>query len=278
MKVIFGGIMGILAWVAVLILPAYAGTMDDVINRGSLRIGIAQESFMPWIGRDPSGALLGYEIDVATDLARVLSVEPKFVEVPYAELQTRLSNGDVDVIVSGYTVTANRARSALFSKPYGNAEFWLVVDTKTLPDSAKDGNYDVEGYKVGVMAGTVSEELARGMFLKSTIVPLHDDTAVRDALDKGEVNAVVAPTPYPTYMMLRHPDRFAIGSDALFSTAQAIAVRPDSLRFINFIDSWITENEMNGRKQQAQEYWFGSLDWENRLSGDAAVTDEAKPQ
>ena len=58
MKVIFGGIMGILAWVAVLILPAYAGTMDDVINRGSLRIGIAQEFFMPWIGRDPSGALL----------------------------------------------------------------------------------------------------------------------------------------------------------------------------------------------------------------------------
>ena len=79
-------------------------------------------------------------------------------------------------------------------------------------------------------------------------------------------------------MMLRHPDRFAIGSDILFSTAQAIAVRPDSLRFINFIDSWITENEMNGRKQQAQDFWFGSLDWENRLSSDAAVTDEAKPQ
>jgi len=51
------------------------------------------------------------------------------------------------------------------------------------------------GYKVGIMADTVSEEHARGMFLKFTIVPLQDNATARDALDKGEVNAVVAPTP-----------------------------------------------------------------------------------
>ena len=89
---------------------------------------------------------------------------------------------------------------------------------------------------------------------------------------------LLRPPPYPTLMMLRHPDRFAVGSDALFSTAQAIAVRPDSLRFINFIDSWITENELKGRMHQAQDYRFGSLDWENRLSTQADETGEPQPK
>ena len=41
------------------------GTMDAVIDRGTLRIGIAEEDFLPWIGRDKAGKLLGFEVDVA---------------------------------------------------------------------------------------------------------------------------------------------------------------------------------------------------------------------
>jgi polar amino acid transport system substrate-binding protein len=258
-------IAGILALLTMLFTPTHADTMDDVIKRGTFRVGVAQESFLPWIGRGPSGSLFGYEIDVATDLARVLSVKPEFVEIPFSDLLSMLTNGNIDVIFSGYTITTDRARSVLFSKPYSWTEYWLVVDTSALPEGAKEGDYDAEGYKIGVMAGKVSEELALGMFVKSEIKSFYDEATARDALDKGEINAIVAPTPYPTFMMLRHPDRYAIGSDALFGTSQAIAVRIDSLRFVNFIDAWITENKVNGRNQQAQDYWFGSLDWESRL-------------
>ena len=74
-------------------------------------------------------------------------------------------------------------------------------------------------------------------FTKAEIVPFPDDETSRDALSKGEVGAIIAATPIPNFMMLAEPDRYAIGSEALFSSSEAVAVRPDSLRFVNFTTS-----------------------------------------
>ncbi|MBA5778560.1 transporter substrate-binding domain-containing protein [Stappia sp. F7233] len=254
--------------------PAVAGAMEDAVKRGSLRIGIAEEDFLPWIGRDADGNRIGFEVDVGQDLARVLGVTPDFVELPFDDLPYHLIAGDVDVIVSALSVTAARARTMLFSIPYGTTDYWLVVDKDTLPESAKDGEYDVAGYKVGVMAGSLAEIAAARFFKQAEIVPLADEGAARDALENSELNAIIVPSPYPTYMMERRPDRFLLGSDSLFSTSEAVAARPDSLRFINFVDAWITENRGNGRLDQAYDYWFGSTDWMDRLDKTLGESDE----
>ncbi len=263
-----------------LAMPAvsHADSMDDAIARGALRIGIAEETFLPWVGRDASGQIMGFDVDVALDLARVLAVEPQFVEFPFDDLLHHLSIGDVDVVISGLSVTAERARSVLFSIPYGDTDYWLVVDKDTLPPSADQGDYDVEGYKVGAMEGSLAETEAKRLFKKAEIIPLADEAAARDALEKRELNAIVVPTPYPTFMMLRAPERFLLGSDALFGTNQAVAVRPDALRFVNFINAWINENDANGRLQDARDYWFGSLDWMKRVDGEDEISDEATPE
>lgn len=243
-----------------------ADTMDAVIDRGTLRIGIAEEDFLPWIGRDKAGKLLGFEVDVGHDLARVLGVRPEFVETPFGDLLNGLVAGRFDVVVSAYSVTAERARLALFSIPYGQTDYYLLLDHNKLPKSASEGDYDVEGFKIGVIADTIGEDIAARSFTKAEIVPFPDDEASRDALSKGEVGAIIAATPIPNFMMLAEPDRYAIGSEALFGSSEAVAVRPDSLRFVNFIDAWIEENQANGRLQAAREYWFDTLEWEQRLS------------
>jgi polar amino acid transport system substrate-binding protein len=245
---------------------AQADTMDAVIDRGTLRIGIAEEDFLPWIGRDKAGKLLGFEVDVAHDLARVLGVKPEFVETPLGDLLNGLVAGRFDVIISAYSVTTERARLALFSVPYGQTDYYLLLDHNTVPKSAADGDYDVEGFKIGVIADTIGEDIAARSFTKAEIVPFPDDEASRDALSKGEVGAIIAATPIPNFMMLAEPDRYALGSEALYSSSEAVAARPDSLRFINFIDAWIEENRANGRLQAAREYWFDTLEWEERLS------------
>lgn len=250
------------------LLSARADTMDAAINRGSLRIGIAKEDFLPWIGRDKAGGLVGFEVDVAQDLARVLGVRPEFVETPFGDLLAELTSGRIDVIMSAYSITADRARSALFSVPYGQTDYYLLLDRNSLPESASKGDYDVEGYKIGVIADTIGEDIAARSFTKAEIVPFPDDNASREALSKGQVGAIIAATPIPNFMMMEEPDRYAIGSDPLYSSSEAVAVRPDSLRFVNFIDSWIEENTANGRLQAARAYWFDSLDWEVRVTGE----------
>lgn len=253
---------------ASLVRSVSAETMETVIQRGSLRIGIAAEDFFPWVGRDKAGKPVGFDVDIAQDLARALGVRPEFVETPFADLLAALSSGRVDAIISAYSITTDRARLALFSTPYGETDYYLLVDRKSLPESASEGDYDVAGFRVGVIAGTVEEDIAARSFMKAEIVRLPDDAASRDALVKGEVGGIIAATPIPNFMMLREPDRYAIGSDPLFSTSEAVAVRPDSLRFVNFIDAWLEANRANGRLRAAQDYWFDSLEWEGRVTGE----------
>ncbi len=253
---------------------ARADTMDTVIDRGTLRIGIAEEDFLPWIGRDKNGKLLGFEVDVAHDLARVLGVRPEFVETPFADLLNGMLAGRFDVIISAYSITTDRARLALFSTPYGQTDYYLLLDRNKLPPSAASGDYDVEGFKIGVIADTIGEDIAERSFTKAEIVPFADDNASREAISKGEVGAIIAATPIPNFMMLAEPDRYAIGSEALYSSSEAVAVRTDSLRFINFINAWIEENRTNGRLKAATDYWFDDLEWETRLSGDGEPVDK----
>lgn len=268
------GLAGALLLAMTLAGSAHADAMEDAIKRGSLRIGIAEENFLPWIGRSADGTLLGFEVDVGRDLAGVLGVDADFVELPFDDLSHHLLVGDIDVIVSAYSVTSERARSVLYSIPYGETDYWLVVDKNTLPEGADEGEYDVEGYKVGVMDDSIAETLAGRLFNQAEIVALADEAAARDAFEKGELNAIIVPTPYPTYIMLRKPDRFLLGSDSLFGTSEAVAVRPDSLRFVNFIDAWIVESQASGRLAEAREYWFGSFDWMDRLDESAGESDE----
>ncbi len=279
------GCMNVKAWLLSLLLvgsisiveasaPARADAMSDAINRGNLRVGIAAETLLPWVGRNKAGGLIGYEVDVARDVAAALGVNARFVEIPYASLQNHLLAGDVDVIISGFSVTAERAKTVLFSNTYGETDFWLVVDTKTLPAGADKGEYDVEGYKVGVLADTVSETQALNLFQKAEIVRLAGAPAARAALEAGQLNAIVVPTPYPTFMNLRYPDRFLVGSTSLFGTSQAMAVRTDSFRLLNFINAWIVERQANGWLGGARSYWFGSLKWLSRLDKEPGATDE----
>lgn len=271
---VIAGLAGAMLLTVSLAGSAHADAMEDAIKRGSLRIGIAEENFLPWVGRAADGSLLGFEIDVARDLAGVLGVDADFVELPFDDLTRHLLVGDIDVIVSAYSVTSERARSVLYSIPYGETDYWLVVDKNTLPEGADEGEYDVDGYKVGVMDDSIAETLAGRLFKQAEIVPLADEGAARDAFENGELNAIIVPTPYPTYIMLKNPDRFLLGSDSLFGTSEAVAVRPDSLRFVNFIDAWIVENQASGRLAEAREYWFGSFDWMSRLDESVGESDE----
>ncbi len=46
----------------------HADALDDIIERGTLRIGVSL--FVPWTMEDESGQLSGYEIDVSKKLAQ----------------------------------------------------------------------------------------------------------------------------------------------------------------------------------------------------------------
>lgn len=246
---------------------AEAGAMDDVLSRGALRIGIASENFIPWLAASKSGDRMGYEIDVATGVAEAMNVTPVFVEMPFNDLLRGLRLGSVDVVISGMSVSADRALEVLFTAPYGSTDYTVVVDKTSLPDGSADSGHDVEGVKIGVAANTLADYAASAEFQKAELVRFDSEGDIRDALVDGQINGVIAPTPYPDFIVSRAPDRYEAEAEPLLSTVQAMAVRPDSQRFLNFLNAWIVENDANGTLEGLQDHWFHSLNWVGQLEG-----------
>jgi len=253
---------GLFAW-----STACADALDFATSRGSLKVGVAEEDFIPWLAKDKSGNRIGFEIDVATGVADALGVPAEFIEIPFDNLLQGLAAGEVDVVISAMSISAERARDVFFSAPYATTDFTLVVDKSNLPEGAADEGYDVEGVKIGVAAGTLSEIAAAAEFRNAEIVKFESDGGLRDAFLDKIVQGAIAPTPYPDFIISRDPDRYEKEQSPLLSTRQAMAVRPDSPRLLNFLNAWVSESEANGHLAQMSAYWFESADWFDRLEG-----------
>ena len=102
-------------------LLACAGPGGFEAETGSppLRVGISPDQ--PPLAFRQDRDLAGIEVDFARELARALGRRVRFVELDWKALIPALERGDVDVVMSGLSITPERAERVLFATPYMRA-------------------------------------------------------------------------------------------------------------------------------------------------------------
>jgi polar amino acid transport system substrate-binding protein len=131
---------------------AGAGGGERDAGSAPLRVGISPD-YAPIAFRE-DGELTGIEPELARMLAADLGRELDFVERPFPQLIPALEAGEIDVIMSGMSVTPERARRVAFATPY------LTVGQMALvreADLARVGHPDAlraSGARVGFEEGT----------------------------------------------------------------------------------------------------------------------------
>ena len=76
-----------------------ADTMKTILERGKIVIGVKAD-YKPWGFRDPSGAVIGMEIDMAQDVADTLGVKLEKVVVVGSNRMEFLTQGKIDLIIA----------------------------------------------------------------------------------------------------------------------------------------------------------------------------------
>ena len=99
------------------------GTLDAIRSRGVLRIGTAGD-YQPMSFLDPeTGTYVGFDAELAEDLAAALGVEIEFVKTSWPTLMEDTLAGKFDAAICGITVTEARKEQALMSDGYlGNGK------------------------------------------------------------------------------------------------------------------------------------------------------------
>ena len=126
--------------------------------------------------------IVGFDIDISKEVAKRLSREIKFKDVPFDALLPDLFLGNVDFVAAGMSVTEERAKRVLFTKPYLKDDPLVILTKKNCEC--------LEGKNVVVVEGFTADLLmtdSLGSFL--TRLPTQADCFM--ALKCGRADAFV---------------------------------------------------------------------------------------
>lgn len=104
---------------------------------GKLTVGL-EGDWQPFSFHDDSDKLVGFDVEVAQNIAKIIGVEADIIEAPWDGLFAGETAGTYDIVVNGVDVTEERSKTYDFSDPYAYDHTVLVVKT---------GNNDITSFE-----------------------------------------------------------------------------------------------------------------------------------
>ena len=126
-------------------------------SKGKLIVGITD--FAPMDYKDDNGEWIGFDADMAKEIAKSLGVEAEFVEIDWDNKILELENGSIDVVWNGMTLTPEVTGAMECTKAYCNNAQVVVVkkddaEKYSDKDSLKDLTFAVESGSAGEAAAS----------------------------------------------------------------------------------------------------------------------------
>jgi octopine/nopaline transport system substrate-binding protein len=133
-----------------------AGSISALAQGSELSIG-TEGAYPPWSMADASGNVTGFDADVGALLCTALKRDCKFVVQAFDGLIPALKAKRFDIIISGMSITEERAKQIAFSVGYAElANRFVVANDSDLADINDIPTLlsSLAGRSVGVQAGT----------------------------------------------------------------------------------------------------------------------------
>lgn len=245
-------------------------TLDRVMSNKSM-METTDRAYPPFSYIDDKGEVVGFDVDVARELAKRLGVDMK-VETPSWEIITAGNwKGRWDICVCSMTPTKERAEVLDFVLQYYSAPAIVVVNAD---NNDIKGAADLTGKKVGAQAGTTYEkyimkdlvidipgaEKVTYPFAELTPVPYDsEDTAFQDlALGSGKrLDAIVSNYLTAIDRVKKAPDKFKIVGDPVFGEPIWISVDKGDPEWQAKIKEIFKQMSDDGTLKTLSEKWVG---------------------
>ncbi|MBE5837700.1 transporter substrate-binding domain-containing protein [Butyrivibrio sp.] len=129
--------------------------LEYIKGKGNLIVGITD--FAPMDYKDDNGEWIGFDADMAKEIAKALGVEAEFVEIDWDNKVLELNNKSIDVVWNGMTLTPEVTNSMTCTNAYcNNAQVVIVkaedADKYSTLESLADLTFAVESGSAGEAA------------------------------------------------------------------------------------------------------------------------------
>lgn len=240
----------------------FAGTTIDRIQANNELVLGTPGDFPPFTAIADNGRLIGFDIDLAQNLAKSLEVKLTIKRIPFAKLPSALLKGEVDLILSGISMTPKRNMSIAFIGPYGNSGQTFFGTNSIINQINNPLELNNSNYHIAVLKGSTSN-LTTAMHLPKTKITYSNtlDEAVFLLLN-GKVDGIISDYPYCKLLEYRLKDHdFSLLPTILTKENLGIGIAGDDFLFINLIQNYLSIIQSQGVVEKMEQYWFQNNSW-----------------
>jgi cystine transport system substrate-binding protein len=237
---------------------ASSGSADHLArikSAGKITIGL-EGDWQPFSYHNDSDELVGYDVEVSKNIAKIIGVDADIVEAPWDGLFTGMSSGTYDIVVNGVDVTEDRSKTYDFSDPYAYDHTVLVVKSDNTDIKTFD---DLKGKTTANSIGSTYMEL--GEQYGATVSGVDTLAETMSMVINGQADATInAETSVNDYLNTTGEKKVKIVSESEDATSYAIPMVKgadnDSLR--KAINDALQQMRNDGTLSDLSKKYFGA--------------------
>ena len=224
--------------------------------RGTFVLGL-DDSFPPLGFRSDDNEIVGYDIDLAKEVAKRLGVDFRAQPIDWDAKEMELETGKIDCVWNGFTITEERKNALSFTEAYLNNDQVLVVRE----DSGINSLADAAGKIIGIQSGSSAQEAvddnaAFASSIAKTIMFKDNITALND-LDIGGVDGVVMDSVVANYSIAQTKKPFKVINESLANEGYGVGFRKNEPELRDAVWATLKEMQKDGTVTAISQKWFG---------------------
>ena len=225
-----------------------------IVSSGSLRTCL-DPSFPPFEITGEGNTIIGFDADLAKELAKRMGLRTEFVLTGFDALYADLAAQHCDVIISALPYDKLRTRDVAYSDVYFRGGTQLLIRSD---EADMKGLADASGRLIGVELGTSAETLAKQMERRNNfqIVRFNSLEDAARSLDTGAVKGVVADAVSARLILHVHPQLKLVDDPLSDDPNYVVAMPIDSPFLLETVNRHLRGMAKDGTLKALIAQWF----------------------
>ena len=235
--------------------PTPQSTITKVQERGELILGTSG-NMTPMTRSLSTGEVVGLDIDLARIMAEALHAKLIIKVIPLNKLADAVESGEVDIVLSNYTMTPERNMKVAFVGPYLTSGKCLISKLPDLANAKKEELAEKSG-KIVVLSGSTSEKMAEILMHKAVISSAETQNIAVQMVRSGKADAMLTDFPICRAVVENNPDdKFISIFSPITYEPIGIALNANDTHFINWTQNFLQRMERTGYLGLLGQKWL----------------------
>lgn len=227
--------------------------LETIKDSGKIRIG-TEGTYAPFTYHDKDGKLVGFDVEIAEEVAKKLGVEPDFIETKWDGMFAGLDAKRFDVVVNEVSIKEDRKVKYDFSDPYIVSKAVLIVhkDNQDIKQLA-----DLNGKKAGQSLTSNLTDIAKAN--GATIVQTDGFNQAIDLLTSKRIDATINDGLSFLDLIKQKPDApIKVVAETEDATPSAILINKGNQDLVDAVNKALADIKADGTYLKISEKYFGA--------------------